>query len=309
MLLPTLDYEKSLSDKNYGSDAVFGAFKEPGFLFINNIPGFNAEKLYEWTKWFFEELSVEDRKKLEDKHSYHGYVEAKEDAESSYKHLIEFGPFHDEGKTDEYVLQDANKWPENADFKKFMVEYYDLMVAMATHLVTLVSKAVGANTQDWLSKFLPNNMSTLRLIKYPERKGPVPESLKVDDIELTCGSHQDTGAVTLLAIFDQPGLQILHEGEYKDIESKEPGLVVNVGLLLVNLCGHGIKATEHRVVDIGRTRYSVPFFFEPRWQADVVVELDGKVGMWNYGKYSIQRLKVFFEHKDLADYLEEKGLA
>ncbi len=64
LTLPTLDYEKALSETQYGSQVVFKAFQDPGFLFIKNVPGYDSGKLYQWTKWFFDELPESERDKL-----------------------------------------------------------------------------------------------------------------------------------------------------------------------------------------------------------------------------------------------------
>ena len=43
---------------------------------------------------------------------------------------------------------------------------------------------------------------------------------------------------------------------------------MNVGDALVRITGR-FKATRHRVVDYGKERYSVPFFMEPGYYADI----------------------------------------
>jgi len=44
-------------------------------------------------------------------------------------------------------------------------------------------------------------------------------------------------------------------------------LVVNLGEMLAKMTGNQLKATKHRVLDIGVERYSCPFFFEPFYLA------------------------------------------
>jgi isopenicillin N synthase-like dioxygenase len=43
--------------------------------------------------------------------------------------------------------------------------------------------------------------------------------------------------------------------------------VVNLGEMLAKMTGNQLKATKHRVLDIGVERYSCPFFFEPFYLA------------------------------------------
>jgi isopenicillin N synthase-like dioxygenase len=44
---------------------------------------------------------------------------------------------------------------------------------------------------------------------------------------------------------------------------------VNIGDTLEALSGNQIKATKHRVMDIGIERFSSPFFFDPKYSARV----------------------------------------
>jgi isopenicillin N synthase-like dioxygenase len=44
---------------------------------------------------------------------------------------------------------------------------------------------------------------------------------------------------------------------------------VNIGDTLEALSGNQIKATRHRVMDIGVERYSSPFFFDPKFSARI----------------------------------------
>jgi isopenicillin N synthase-like dioxygenase len=48
---------------------------------------------------------------------------------------------------------------------------------------------------------------------------------------------------------------------------------VNIGALLQRISDNKIKATMHRVVDIGVKRYSCPFFFDPKFSARVTTNI------------------------------------
>jgi isopenicillin N synthase-like dioxygenase len=43
--------------------------------------------------------------------------------------------------------------------------------------------------------------------------------------------------------------------------------VINIGDMLSRITNYILKATLHRVIDIGEDRYSSPFFFEPHYEA------------------------------------------
>jgi isopenicillin N synthase-like dioxygenase len=83
--------------------------------------------------------------------------------------------------------------------------------------------------------------------------------------------HADFGFVTLLAQDGVEGLQArMPDGVWVDVPPVEGTLVVNFGKLLERLTSGLIRATRHRVLSVGRERFSVPFFYEPRADARLV---------------------------------------
>ena len=59
------------------------------------------------------------------------------------------------------------------------------------------------------------------------------------------------------------------DGEFRSIKSVKNAFVVNIGCTLEKISNMQIKATMHRVLDIGMERYSTPFFFEPKFSARI----------------------------------------
>ena len=66
-----------------------------------------------------------------------------------------------------------------------------------------------------------------------------------------------------------PGLEVEINGEYQPIKPMENAIVINIGDSLEALSGNQIKATRHRVMDIGVERFSSPFFFDPKFSARI----------------------------------------
>lgn len=60
-----------------------------------------------------------------------------------------------------------------------------------------------------------------------------------------------------------------------------------------------VKATMHRVADLGADRYSVPFFFEPKWTAI----FDGK----SYGELVLNSMKAFVEYDKLHQVIAARN--
>ena len=59
------------------------------------------------------------------------------------------------------------------------------------------------------------------------------------------------------------------DGVYRSVKPEKNNLVVNVGTLFSNITNNKLKATMHRVLDIGRERYSCPFFMSPKFDAKI----------------------------------------
>ena len=63
------------------------------------------------------------------------------------------------------------------------------------------------------------------------------------------------------------------DGKYRSVRPEKNNLVVNIGTLLSKITNYRLKATMHRVLDIGRERYSSPFFMDPKFSAQIAENL------------------------------------
>ena len=58
-------------------------------------------------------------------------------------------------------------------------------------------------------------------------------------------------------------------GKYVSVKPQYNQLVVNVGDIMSRITNFTLKATRHRVLDIGIERFSSPFFLEPKYVAKI----------------------------------------
>ena len=143
------------------------------------------------------------------------------------------------------------------------------MFELGLEVTRLLAIGIGKEESYFDQLFLDKSVSTLRLMHYLLRSGPVPDAAIKDGQVLTCLEHTDTSYVTFLSTFQNEGLQILtKEGKWIDVEPCPDCLVMNAGDTLVKTAGKRFRATMHRVVDKGKERFSVPFFFEPAYFSD-----------------------------------------
>ena len=169
---------------------------------------------------------------------------------------------------------EPNMWPPTdipgaSEFKKFILSYHKSMSQLSLEILRLLAIGLGKEENYFHELFLHKPMSTLRLMHYPLREGPIPEVARKDGHVLTCLEHTDTNFATFLCTFAYRGLQILEaDGSWTDVEVRPDCLVMNAGDALVKTTGR-FKATRHRVVDYGVERYSAPFFVEPSYDGDI----------------------------------------
>ncbi len=138
------------------------------------------------------------------------------------------------------------------------------------------------------------------------------DKLSPDDLRLTTPIHTDSGFLTLLSTFGFPGLQVdVGEGVYKSVRPVPNTMAVNLGDMLSRISGGQLKATKHRVLDIGIERFSSPYFLEPRYAASIpssithltsVTENTDEESVY-YGHWVIGKQGLYGETKGYAIYI------
>ncbi len=152
------------------------------------------------------------------------------------------------------------------------------MAETAGALMASLARGLGLGERFFDDAFAGAGISTLRLIRYPARSAASleaagDEAFTVHDgvrREMVGRAHVDSGFLTLLAQDGVEGLQARRrDGTWVDVPPTEGALAVNFGKVLERWTGGRIKATEHRVLWSGRERFSIPFFYEPRADAEI----------------------------------------
>ncbi|XP_047093663.1 2-oxoglutarate-Fe(II) type oxidoreductase hxnY-like isoform X2 [Lolium rigidum] len=107
----------------------------------------------------------------------------------------------------------------------------------------------------------------------PNQWPPEGEVNESDNGNYGASAHSDYGMITLLATDGTPGLQICREKDkedWKDVHHIEGALIVNIGDLLERWTNSVFRSTLHRVVSVGKERYSAAYFLDPN--PDLVVQ-------------------------------------
>jgi isopenicillin N synthase-like dioxygenase len=163
-------------------------------------------------------------------------------------------------------LHGPNQWPAEAvlpGFRQATLAYYELMEQLSRRVLTVLCGAMEIEPLGLLEKF-DDQLAQLRLLYYPAQ--PV-----LDDPVLGVRPHHDTSFMTMLVQDEAGGLEVQgRDGEWLVVPPRPDMFVVNVGSYLECLSSGVYTAAKHRVVNrSGRRRFSVPFFFSPRFEVTV----------------------------------------
>lgn len=164
----------------------------------------------------------------------------------------------------ELPLRGRNQWPAGLPgFRDTMLAYMTAMEALGLAMLPLYARSLDLR-DDHFAPFFREPSITLRVSSYPPQEN-------FDGEEFGTGPHTDAGFMTMLAQAQVPGLEILHrDGTWRQAPVL-PGLfLVNIGQMLTRWTNDLYPSTPHRVVNLsGRRRYSMPFFFDPDFEAVV----------------------------------------
>ncbi|KAH7018710.1 hypothetical protein B0J12DRAFT_775369, partial [Macrophomina phaseolina] len=200
------------------------------------------------------------------------------------------------------VLRGPNLWPRHpAELREAYAAYIEQVKGVGTAVVRAMGEALGLG-QD-AGVFVDatrRSFWVMRLIGYPG----LPEGEGQQD-GFSCGEHTDYGCVTLLLADDTPdALQIQRkDGSWVTANPIPGAFVVNIGDMMERWTNGLWKSTNHRVIHRGANyRVSVPFFFEPDFDARIkplakcVSETDGKerYGEVIYGEHLLSKVKGNF---------------
>ncbi|XP_062205513.1 2-oxoglutarate-Fe(II) type oxidoreductase hxnY [Phragmites australis] len=271
--LPVVDLASP--DLRAAASSVRQACVEHGFFYVTNhgVEAGLLEAVFAESRRFFE-LPMEEKMALRRNSSHRGYtppyaekLDAASEFQGDLKESFYIGPTGDGD-----WQNDLNQWPSEEHFpswKETMKLYLTAVLATSKRILSLI--AMSLDLDEFFQKIgaFNNPSPVIRLLHYP---GEVNES---DSGNYGASAHSDYGAITLLATDGTPGLQICRERDrrhqlWEDVHHVDGALIVNIGDLLERWTNCLFRSTLHRVVAVGKERYSVAFFLDPN--PDLLVE-------------------------------------
>jgi isopenicillin N synthase-like dioxygenase len=170
------------------------------------------------------------------------------------------------GLPDYLWLQGPNQWPAALpELPAIVAEWDAALSAVARTLLAWWASALGSPADVFDAAFADLPATLIKIVRYPAQAAT----------EQGVGAHRDSGVLTLLLA--EPGSQGLQvrgpHGYWVDVSARDGTFIVNIGELLEVATGGYLRATEHRVrlSPPARPRISVPYFFNPRLDAQIPI--------------------------------------
>ena len=155
-----------------------------------------------------------------------------------------------------------NVWPDLPGWRETVSGYYDAVFGLGLAMLDALALELDVDPAE-LRQFITAPTSQMRLLRYVENDMPATK-------EITgIAAHSDFECFTIL-LQGGPGLQVMNaEDVWIEAPPIEGCFIVNIGDIFEAWSGGRFKSTQHRVVNSGRERYSVPLFFGLDYHATV----------------------------------------
>ncbi|OJZ70437.1 oxidoreductase [Mycobacterium paraffinicum] len=272
--LPVVDLRSSVAELRR---ALREAAHEVGFFYLagHGVPEGLSHRMLEAARRLFE-LPDAEKEAVAMVRSPHfrGYTRLGGEltrGEVDWREQIDIGPERapvgGPGKPDYLWLQGPNQWPASMpELPGIIADWDTALSGVARTLLRHWAASLGSPPDVFDPAFAETPATLIKIVRYP-RSAASPQGV---------GPHKDSGVLTLLlAEPGSRGLQVRRPGtdEWIDVPPTDGAFVVNIGELLEVATGGYLRATEHRVTLDGQAadRVSVPYFFNPRLDAQIPV--------------------------------------
>jgi len=207
------------------------------------------------------------------------------------RHQRDWKQIYDVGPADG---QTRPQWPSSIPaFEPIVRTFYAECDALALRLLRVMARNLGMPADSLDVHFRPAHTSFLRLNYYPR--------CPVADRNLGVNAHTDSGAITLL-LQDLPGLEVLHDERWLQVEPRRNALVVNIGDVMQVWSNDLYLAPMHRVLtNTDSDRFSAPFFFNPAYSTDYA-PLPSAVDAHHPARYRPINWREFRARRSAGDY-------
>ena len=277
--LPIVDVS-ALVARTSGSQTVAAALGQAcrvhGFFYVtgHGVDSEIVERLADASRRFFaqdEATKMQSRMSLGGR-AWRGYFRAGDELTSGRPDWKE-GLYLGSELPDDHPLVQArtplhgpNLWPSVPGLREAVLAYVDALTGVAHTLMEGIAHSLGLEPTYFADRYTADPLILFRLFNYPSRPAPAGQ-----DVQWGVGEHSDYGLLTLLWQDDVGGLQVKTGDGWIEALPVPGSFVCNIGDMLDRMTGGLYRSTPHRVAlnNSGRDRLSMPFFFDPHFEARV----------------------------------------
>lgn len=156
-------------------------------------------------------------------------------------------------------LHGANLFPDLPGFRDAVLDYMTELTGLGHHLMSALGRGLHLGDSYFFDHFTGSPTRLFRIFNYPPGDSGTAAGV---------GEHTDYGLLTLLYQDEVGGLQVKHNDTWIDVPYVPDSFVVNIGDMLERLTSGRYVSALHRVFNnSGRARISMPFFFDPDFDA------------------------------------------
>jgi isopenicillin N synthase-like dioxygenase len=158
-------------------------------------------------------------------------------------------------------LHGRNVFPELPGFREAVLDYMSALTGLGHRLMTSIGRGLRLGDNYFVDRYTGDPTTLFRIFNYPSATAADARGV---------GEHTDYGLLTLLYQDEVGGLQVKHGAGWIDVPFVPGSFVVNVGDMLERLTSGRYTSALHRVINVsGSPRISMPFFFDPRFDAEL----------------------------------------
>jgi len=307
-LSPFFEEPPSQANKLKTAKSLYDACVNHGFFYLtgHNIPEATRQNILSIAKDWFLTTPQDDKNKLKrrdpgdgDGDGVRGYQRLGENVTKGRKDEHEaidlYRPWITPSQPPHKLLQGPNQWPSDS-YKKVFDSYLSEVLNLGAVLMRCMALSLSL-PEDYFEPYTDSSFWVMRIIGYP----PLKSEAEGD----SCGEHTDYGCWTLLLTDETKGaLQVqAKDGSWIPADPIPGAYVVNIGDMGSQWTNGLFKSTVHKVIHKAKNyRVSVPFFFEPNFDAkiaplDICLEKTGgkpKFGEVVYGNHLISKVSSNF---------------
>jgi len=159
-------------------------------------------------------------------------------------------------------LHGRNLFPDAPGFREAVLGYMGALTTLGHRLMSFVSRGLGLEDDYFIRRYTATPTTLFRIFNYPATPASSVEEPR------GVGEHTDYGLLTMLYQDDVGGLQVKYGSSWIDVPHVPGSFVINIGDMLERLTSGRYTSALHRVINrSGRSRISMPFFFDPGFDA------------------------------------------